>query len=305
MISMRARIGRARRRLLGDPEALMAEFEHVRFAVGAHHAVHARSARSMREAEFRAFSQFGEDGIIQWLIERVPIDRTVFVELGAGSYRESNTRFLLEHDNWRGLAIDSDDDHIRYLERTGLAWRQGITGRAAFITRENVNELLTGEAGEIGLLSIDLDGMDYWILEAIRVVTPRIVVLEYNGLWGNTRAVSVPYDAAFARATAHWTWLYYGASLPAFCHLMGGRGYRFVGSNTTGHNAFFVRGDVAGDLPDLTAEEGWIEARFRDSRAQDGTLSYVDRRDDRLAPIGGLPLVDVISGEGLQVADLR
>jgi hypothetical protein len=258
----------------------------------------------MREAEFRAFSQFGEDGIVQWLIARIPIEHKIFVEFGVGDYRESNTRFLLEHDNWRGLILDSGQRHLRYVVRSGIAWRHSVNARSAFITPDNINELLAEIAGDVGLLSIDIDGIDYWVLDALRVVTPRILVVEYNSVWGSERAVSVPRNLAFDRIAAHWSGLYWGASLAAFCYLLAGRGYRFVGSNSTGHNAFFVRDDIAGDLPALTAIEGWVESKFRDSRDQLGQLSYVDAHHDRRALMAEMPLVDVISGLELKVADL-
>jgi hypothetical protein len=257
----------------------------------------------MREAEFRAFSQWGEDGIIQWLISRVPIESETFVEFGVQSYREANTRFLLEHDNWRGLILDSGTAHRRYVESSGLRWRHSIDPVTAFITTANINELLQPMAGNLGLLSIDIDGNDYWVWEAI-TVQPRIVIVEYNSVFGSTRAVSIPYDPAFDRHAAHHSGLYFGASLPALAHLASKLGYQLVGSNLAGNNAFFVRRDLAGELRDLTAADAWRESRFRDSRDERGVLSYVDSHADRLAVMDSLPLVDVISGERLTAGEL-
>lgn len=283
---------------------LARELESIRYALGSLEARHARSAPTMREAEFRAFSQFGEDGIIQWLVARVPIQNDVFVEMGTGDYRESNTRFLLEHDNWRGLIIDSGEAHQQYLDRSGLRWRFTVDARSALITPENVNSLLGDVAGDIGLLSIDIDGIDYWVLQALTSVTSRIVIAEYNAVWGDQRAVSVPLNPTFDRMRAHWSGLYWGASLAALCHLLRSRDYQFVGSNSAGNNAFFVRSDVAGSLPDLSAREGWAAARFRDSRDHQGRLSYVDDHRDRRALMPQMPLVDVVTGEQLLVSQL-
>jgi hypothetical protein len=258
----------------------------------------------MREAEFRAFSQFGEDGIIQWLIARVPIENKVFVEFGTEDYRESNTRFLLEHDAWRGLLLDSGRSHIQYLVESGLGWRHRVHARSAFVTPDNINELLADVAGDVGLLSIDIDGIDYWVLEKLTVISPRILVVEYNSVWGAERAVSVPFDPGFDRVSAHWSSLYFGASLAAYCHLLARRGYRFVGSNSAGNNAFFVRDDIAGALPALTAREGWVESEFRESRDPQNRMSYVDAHPDRRALMAGMPLIDVISGERLVVGDI-
>ena len=152
-------LARARRLLLGPPVSV--DLEPIRYVLGSIEARTARTALTLRDAEFRAFSQFGEDGIIQWLIARVPIDRERFVEIGAGNYGESNTRFLLEHDNWTGTVIDSGEAHIRYVAGTDLAWRHTIECVSAFVTRDNVNDLVGN--GDLGLLSIDIDGNDYWV----------------------------------------------------------------------------------------------------------------------------------------------
>ena len=117
----------------------------------------------LRESEFRTFSQWGEDGIIQRLIRTVPIERRLFVEFGVQDYSEANTRFLLLHDNWSGLVMDGDEANIESIRRSDLFWRHNLKAHRAFITRENIDELLraNGVEGDIGLLSIDIDGNDY------------------------------------------------------------------------------------------------------------------------------------------------
>jgi hypothetical protein len=257
-------------------------------------------------AEFQVFSQFGEDGIIQFLVQRVPIEHEVFVEFGVESYRESNTRFLLAHGAWRGLVIDGGDAHMRFLESSGLAWRTRIEAVTAFIDRDNINRLITdaGIEGDIGLLSVDLDGNDYWVLEAIDVVTPRIVVVEYNSLFGAERAVSVPYDPAFARPEEHYSQLYWGASLAALTRLAEGKGYALVAGNRAGCNAFFVRDDVLGDIPRRTVAECWRPAQFRDARGREGELTYLDDDRAKLMLLREMPLVDVAAGREESVARL-
>src|SRR4051794_36724113 len=109
----------------------------------------------LRQSEYRVFSQFGEDGIIQFLTQRVPFEEDVFVEFGVEDYSESNTRFLLTKDNWRGLILDGGTRHQEFLKRTGLAWRHQIDAVSAFIDRDNINGLIrnAGIEGDIGLLS--------------------------------------------------------------------------------------------------------------------------------------------------------
>ena len=261
-------------------------------------AVKAAKYKRLSDAEFRVFSQFGEDGIIQYLISKVPIANDIFVEFGVEDYSESNTRFLLVNDNWRGLIMDGGTSHIDFLKTNNLGWRHTIDAKSVFITRDNINKTIAdaGISGDIGLLSVDIDGNDYWVLEAIDVVQPRILICEYNSTFGPTAAVSVPYDAEFYRTTAHESYLYWGASLAAFCLAAERKGMAFVGSNSAGNNAFFVRRDLLGDLKPLTPAEGWVDARFRESRDSDGKLTYVTGLAARVAEIADMPLVDVATG---------
>lgn len=252
-------------------------------------------AADLRGAEFCAFSQWGEDGILQHLIRHVTISRNIFVEFGVENYTESNTRFLLMNDNWVGLVIDGDSRNIDFIKNDGLYWRHNLKAEHAFITRENINELIrhNGICGEIGLLSIDIDGNDYWVWEAIDVVVPSLVVLEYNARFGPERSVSVPYDAGFVRSNAHYSNVYYGASLAAMCALSKRKGYAFVGCNAAGNNAFFVR-DVLRPtaIPELSAAEGFVQSQFRESRDADGKLAFLTE-DQEAVLLNTLPLTEV------------
>ncbi|WP_242343210.1 hypothetical protein [Anaeromyxobacter terrae] len=289
-------------------EALDRRMDALRLALGGieSRAVRERTFRNVQEAEFRVFSQWGEDGIIQYLLGKVPIENRTFVEFGVEDYSESNTRFLLCHDNWKGVILDAGDAHRRFLTRTELAWRHSIDAVTAFITRENINTLLrdAGVVGDIGLLSIDVDGNDYWILDAIDVISPRILVVEFNSVFGAEHAVTIPYSPSFERGRAHFSNLYAGASLPALCALGERKGYRFLGSNSAGNNAFFVRADLACTLPTVTAREGWVESRFRESRDERGGLSLVTAHRDRLRLIAKMPVVDLTSGRERTIADV-
>jgi hypothetical protein len=260
----------------------------------------------VRDAEFKVFSQFGEDGIIQYLIHKVPIANDIFVEFGVESYAESNTRFLLSNDNWRGLIIDSGTAHIEFLERTGLVWRHDIDARSGFVSRDNINDLIgeSGLRGDIGLLSVDIDGNDYWVLEAIDVVSPRILVVEYNSTFGAEAAVTIPYAAGFRREQAHHSHLYWGASLPALTRLASARGYTLVGGNSAGNNAFFVRNDVVGNLREVTPATAYAASRFRESRTRSGGFSLVGDHRERLRLIKELPLWDVGASKETTVADV-
>lgn len=277
----------------------LARLDELRVEIGRIHAQRVRNlpVGPLRRAEFRAFSQWGEDGIIQYLLGKVPISNETFVEFGVESYAEANTRFLITHDNWRGAIIDGGNAHQEYANRHGLNWRHDLQTISAFITRGNINNLLSGAGiqGDIGLLSVDIDGNDYWVLEAIEVISPRILIVEYNALFGRKRAVTIPYHDGFIRTAAHYSNLYYGASLAALATLAEKKGYRLVGCNSAGNNAFFVRDDVLGDLPVLLPSDAFFESRFCESRNRDGTLSYLRDRSIRLSLLKELPVIDVMT----------
>jgi hypothetical protein len=298
---------RERLRKLGELMTVTDEVDSLRAQVGRLQAAHLAglAPADVRAAEFKVFSQFGEDGIIQHLLRHVPIENDVFVEFGVADYSESNTRFLLVNDNWRGLILDGGADHQAFLRRTGLDWRHHIDAVSAFIDRDNIDGLIREAdiSGDIGLLSIDLDGNDLWVLERISVVSPRILVVEYNATFGPEAAVTVPYDAGFQRTAAHSSNLYWGASIAALEIVARGRGYTLVAGNKAGNNVFFVRDDVLGELVRLSAAEAWAPSRFRESRGSDGELTYVADRDERLRIIRDMPLWDVEAERETTVAE--
>lgn len=296
----------ARARRFGSiPAVPSPALEHVLLAIGRAESRTVRSGQysRLRDAEFRIFSQFGEDGIIQYLINKVPIEHDTFIEFGVADYQESNTRFLLCNDNWHGLILDGGDAHVEFVKSNAIGWRHTIEARSVFVTTDNINDTLAqaGFTGDVGLLSVDIDGNDYWVLQAIDVISPRILIVEYNSTFGPDAAVTVPYDPAFQRMRAHHSSLYWGASLAAVCLAGERKGLAFVGSNSAGNNAFFVRRDVLGDLATLTPSEGWVDARFRESRDPTGALTYLSGRANRIATIADLPLVDVVTGASTTV----
>jgi hypothetical protein len=228
-------------------------------------------------ASFKVFSQWGEDGIIQFLIRHVPVQKKIFVEFGVEDYLESNTRFLLQNNQWAGLVLDASADAIAAIRRDSLYWQYNLKAEHAFLSTDNINKMLTngGIGGDIGLLSIDIDGNDYWIWEAIECITPAIVICEYNSLFGSEHKLTIPYNPAFQRTKAHYSNLYYGASLPALADLAEHKGYALVASNSTGSNAFFVRKDCLSSLEAKSPEAVYKQTHVRESRNEAGKLSFL------------------------------
>lgn len=261
----------------------------------------------LQDAEFKVFSQFGEDGILQYLIRETGITRqeTTFVEFGVQNYSESNTRFLLMNDHWRGMIIDGSKQHMDSVRNQDIYWQRDLTAVDAWIDRDNINQLIgdAGFRGDIGILSVDIDGNDYWVWERIEVINPVIVVVEWNSVFGSAHAISVPYDPAFQREKAHYSNLFWGASIAAFVHLAARKGYALLGSNTVGNNLFFVRNDRVGRLTPLSAAEAYVESRFRDSRDATGKLNFLGG-DKRRLEILDIPVVDVVSGKTTTMQEL-
>ncbi|HEY7783942.1 MAG TPA: hypothetical protein VIB00_04410, partial [Pyrinomonadaceae bacterium] len=124
---------------------VMDRLEHMQESLGR---IEARQlvdqdSSQLKDYEFRVFSQFGEDGIIQFLLRNLDIENKVFVEFGVEDYNQSNTRFLLVNNNWRGLVIDSNEENIEKIKKTAAYTLYGLTAARAFVTRDNINQLLT------------------------------------------------------------------------------------------------------------------------------------------------------------------
>ncbi|MBF02749.1 MAG: hypothetical protein CMP76_05585 [Flavobacterium sp.] len=238
---------------------------------------------SLDEVEFQVFSQRGEDGIIQYIINKIEIPNPVFIEFGVETYVESNTRFLLMNNNWSGLVIDGSKKNINFIKNDFIYWKYNVTAVESFITKDNINSLISNytKIEDIGLLSVDIDGNDYWVWQAIDTIKPRIVICEYNSAFGANKKVTVPYKENFVRNKEHFSELYFGASLAAFCDLADQKGYDFIGTSSAGVNAYFVRKELSSPFAKLKEAAGFNESDNRDSKDIKGNLTFL-RHHERL-----------------------
>jgi hypothetical protein len=245
--------------------------------------------------EFRVFSQWGDDGIIQYLIRELNIENKNFIEFGVGNYYESNTHFLLVNDNWSGFIIDGSQKCMDIVRDNPFFWRYDLSLKTAFINKENINDLLLESNFEkIGLLHIDLDGNDYWVLDSIDMdkYSPDILILEYNSNFGPDRSITVPYDPLFSCINAHYSGQYFGASISALDNLAKQKGYYFIGSNSAGNNAYFLKNEFLDTIPSKRIDECFIAAKFRDERNQNGELLFSSRQSS-ISAIRGMPVFNV------------
>lgn len=200
--------------------------------------------------EMKAYSQNGEDGILLYIFSRIGTTNRQFIEFGIGDGSECNAANLVINFGWQGLMLDNSAGNVQkarafYQERAGQ-----VKIVEASVTKENINRLFKQQAvqGELDLLSIDIDGNDYWVWQAIDVVQPRVVVMEYNATFGAERAISTTYDPTFNYLEKHPGFgFYHGASLAALTKLAQEKGYMLVGCDSQGVNAFFIREDAAAD----------------------------------------------------------
>ena len=249
----------------------------------------------IQKKEFRVYSQFGDDGIIQWLIYALDIEKGKFIEFGVGDYYESNTHFLLINNRFAGFVMDGSNQNIDTVRQSSIYWRYKLSAHQHFIDRDNVQGLLAVSGfKKIELLHIDLDGNDYWILDALDLsdLDPDILILEYNSTFGKDRSISVPYDPAFSRMSAHYSGKYFGASLLALNALAQSKGYYFIGCNSAGNNAYFLANRFLSMIPGTNIIDGFQEAGYRESRDRRGILTYSDT-DQELDQMRGKPVIDI------------
>lgn len=239
---------------------------------------------------FRLTSQNEEDGVTWAVLQEIGTSKGRFVEIGCGA-NGGSSGFLATELGWAGLMVDTDAYKVeRIVGQSG----PGVRGAAAWVDRDNINDLLREHRmdGELDLLAIDIDGADYWVWEALEASSPRVVIIEFNSLFGPERAVVVPYDPEFDRHSlkehGEWGRYYYGASLAALVNLGRRKGYRLVAVEPSGANAYFVRSDVAPDMPEadptVAHRSNW-QYLVHAQEAGETIYEFIDR--------AGLSLIDV------------
>jgi hypothetical protein len=296
MTLLKKLINRIRAKLNFEPYAIV-QFEEIKLNQGLilTKLNKVSSSKNLKDYEFKVFSQWGEDGIIQHLINVIEIKNKTFIEFGVEDFSESNCRFLMMKDDWQGFVIDGSKRNIEKLKKSYYFWKHDLKAIDAFIDRENINDLLSKSAfdGDLGILSIDVDGNDYYIFEAIKNFQPRIIICEFNSLFGASRKISVPYDPHFVRSSAHFSNLYAGASLGAISCLAEKKGYALVGTNSSSNNAFFVRKDLLNNrLGALTPQIAFSASNFREARNKNADLSWLTY-DERVNLLKGMPVFNI------------
>lgn len=233
------------------------------------------------------------------------------VEFGVGDFTECNTRFLANYLNANVVAVDILESLRTNHLNQDLKWKTHFTPLVHWITPDQAKldlEFAQRLLGGVDIVSLDLDGNDYWIMSNLELDGVSIVVVEYNSIFGPISKVTIPREDSFFRTKAHYSNLYYGASLSAWIHLFTEKGFRFVGTNLAGNNAFFVANEnlnklslALPDLGDLSIYTKWY---VREARDQEGNLTLGNAFEAR-SSIDHLEIFDVSSQETLRISDLE
>jgi hypothetical protein len=209
--------------------------------------------QQLSAASFDIFTYHGEDGIIQYLLQHIKEVSPFFADIGAGDCIKSNCANLAVHFGWAGLFIDQDQKQLelgRRFYKDKIKAGADINFVEAEVTAENINQLIQAHAAgkQVGLLSIDIDGNDYWIWKAIDVIQPQIVLIEAKVEFGYKDLV-VPYGKRNHHSADK---MYNGASVEALRKLGKEKRYKLAGANKQGYNLFFVKQGTI--LPEATTE---------------------------------------------------
>ena len=261
--------------------------------------------QNLNAYEFKVFSQFGDDGILQFLVNNLQFDNDSknFLEFGVEDYSESNTRFLLINNNWSGIVIDSDFNNIKKIKQKDFYWRYELDAYCEFVTKENINTILEQKLGKnIGIISIDIDGNDYWVFKEIKS-KPILFIIEYNSLFGFDKNLTIPYKKNFNRNSEHYSNLYWGCSLNALIQEAKNKDYQFIGTNLAGNNSYFVRQDKYFLIKDKIVNFSKNISKFRESRDINGKKNFLNKKQ-QINLISNLDLYDIDINKIVKIKDL-
>ena len=257
-----------------------------------------KSLKNISDLDYKIFSQNGEDGIIDYLLYSLDITSPKFIEIGIGDYEESNTRYLFETTNSKGLIIDCIKNLKTEVLKNTKLWRGDLKIIENFIDSENIIKILKENSfyEKVDLFSIDIDGTDYWVLKQIPNNFSKIIIVEYNSNFGHEFEVTVPNIKKFNRTKYHYSNLCFGTSLKAAINLLEKKNYTFIGTNILKSNAFFISNSELNkinlDIPDKNSIKKFTNSNLRESRDMNGKLSYLSG-NKKLNEIKNCEVVDV------------
>ena len=285
----------------------------IQYSIGLSHITIMRKnykkIRNIYDLEYKVFSQNGEDGIIDFILRKLNIEKPKFVEIGVGDYTESNTRFLFESRTAKGLIIDCLEDLSIKVSKNLKLWKGDLKIEEIFINSENIMSVLEKNNFEkdIDFFSLDIDGIDYWIIKSLPANFSKVAVIEYNPIFGHEHEVTVPNIDKFDRTSYHYSNLCYGMSLRALVSIMEFKNFYFLGSNLRRNNAFFVSKNFSKDafFPNIKISNisENVDCNIRESRGIKKELTYLSGQE-RIKEIKDCEIIDLKRDIKVKIKDL-
>ncbi len=274
----------------------------IKFSIGLSHITIMRKnykkIKNINDLEYKVFSQNGEDGIIDYLLHSLKIYKPKFIEIGVGDYKECNSRFIFERTSPKGLIIDNIKNFKNKVKKNVKLWRGDLTILEKTINSKNIIKTLKDQNffNNIDLFSLDIDGIDYWVLEKLPKNFSKIVVLEFNSNFGSDKEISVPNIDNFHITKYHYSNLCWGASLKAYIKLMKKKNYIFLGADLHSINAFFIQKKylkrINLSVPGNKSIRTFSTSNVRDSRTKNNNLSYLSG-NEKIKAIKNCKVVDL------------
>ena len=268
---------------------------------------------NIQQIELKIFSQNGEDGIIDYLLTKLKLipHSTNFIEIGVGDYRESNTRFIYNRFHSKGLIIDYLDDMKNKVKPHVNLWKGDLRICNSFINSNNIDEILKKNCDfDVDVFSLDIDGIDYWIIKKLKKNISKIFIAEFNPVFGPKLKVTVPNIDDFDRTNYHYSNLCYGMSLSALIDVMKEKNYYFVGTNLQKMNAFFVSNDFNKkdffENLEIKSLENYTNSNIRDSRDINNNLNYLSGFEKKIKEIENCEVINLENNKNdlIKIKDL-
>ena len=253
----------------------------------------------LEQSECKIFSQNGEDGILDYMISMLKIERPNFIEIGVGSYVEANTRFIYDRFSPKGIVIDVEKNVENKVFSNINPWKGDLRIIEENVSTDNINTIISENCNfEVDIFSLDIDSIDYWILDKLKSNISKIFVAEYNAVFGSKLEVTTPNIKNFDRKEYHYSHLCFGMSLKALINIMVKKNFYFIGTNSVKNNAFFVSNDYPIDqyFKNLKIQniDYYVDANIRESRDIKGNLNYLSG-EKKLREIYDCEVVDLSS----------
>ena len=236
----------------------------------------------LSDVDYKIFSQNGEDGILDYLLYQLKIEKPKYIEIGVGDYTELNTRFIFERCSPKGVIVDCLENLEEKIKKNFSLWKSELKIVNDFVNPNNIIKIMreADTLNNLDIFSLDIDGIDYWILKELPKDFSKIAIVEFNPIFGKNLKVSVPNITNFDRKKYHYSNLCFGMSLQAAIEIMNEKNFYFVGTNLLRNNAFFISKNYKKEeyFKNLVINniENSTDANFTESRDIKGNLNFLN-----------------------------